>query len=59
MTYHRTGAILTIRAQQVDVIGTDESLSQVNDRACQALFAMVIRCLLGNVTDELSDLEAR
>lgn len=56
-TYSRSSTVLTVRAQQVHVVGANERLRQVNNGTGQALLSVVVGGLLRDVTDELRNLD--
>lgn len=51
-----TCPILTSWVQQTEIVAPDEILGQIDDRLRQADLAMMVRCLLSDVTHQLCDL---
>ena len=50
-------AVLTGWFEQVEIVTTNEVLSQVNDSGSQTLFAMMISSVFTNITNKLGNLD--
>ena len=51
-----TRAVLSVRQEQIQVVTPDIVLRKIDDRHRQTLFAVVIRGVLGDISDQLRDL---
>ncbi len=52
-----TSTILAFRGQQINVIGTNKGLGQIDDRGCQTLFTVVVCSMLTDIPNKLGDLK--
>lgn len=51
--------VLAVRHEEVQVVGADVVLGEVDDGLGEGLFAVVVGCVFGDVADELGDLWLR